>query len=756
MSIKKTIIENNLQELFKEGSFGLEKEGLRSTSEGFLALTPHPSSFGNRSYHPYIQTDFSESQLELVTPPQDTIEAQYQWLSALHDVVNRTLDEEEFVWPFSMPTVLPGEADIPIIQVEDASEIEYRQKLADKYGKKKQMISGVHFNFSFSEAFISVMGKDMKTTEAFNAWCNDLYLKMSRNYLRYQWILTYLFGASPVGDATYLGEEEPQNYIRSIRNSPIGYHNTFSHRVSYENIKKYVTDIEALVRDKDLIEEREYYGSSRLRGKGKAVCNLINSGTRYVEFRSFDLNPFEKLGFSVEQTVFTHLFLLTMVWMDSDSTDEDIEKGSEMNEHTALESPFSPSRYKEEGLELLNLMRETAEELNMDKPYFNAIEKAQDEMNHPEKTLAAKVVKETEKFGSFIKLGIKLGKEYKQLSFDKPFLLSGFEKMEMSTQLLLSDCLRLGVETTVLDEHDQFLKLKHNNQVEYVRNGNMTAKDTYISHWIMANKTVTKKIVKEAGFTVAEGREYINSEQALNHYVFFKTSPIVIKPKSTNYGLGISIFKKPATFEAFKEAVEIAFEEDSEILIEEFAEGTEYRFVVINGKTEAVLLRKPANVVGDGEKSVRELINIKNEHPYRGENHRAPLEKIKMGKIEELMLKEQGFTFDTILKKGEQALLRENSNISTGGDAIDLTDEMDESYKQLATRIAKALEVKVTGIDLIIPDRNKPVSERGNNYVFIEANFNPAMHMHAFMQDGTGVNLTEKIIQMLYPSINRS
>lgn len=756
MTMKQTIIENDLQELFKEGSFGLEKEGLRTTADGYLALTPHPSAFGSRNHHPYIQTDFSESQLELVTPPQDSIENQYKWLDALHDVVNRTLAKDEFVWPFSMPNLLPEEKDIPIIKVDEVSEIEYRQKLADKYGKKKQMISGVHFNFSFSEAFISEMGKDMTTSQEFNAWCNDLYLKMSRNYLRYQWILTYLFGASPVGDASFLGNEVPDTYFRSIRNSSIGYHNNFSHRVSYENIKRYVTDIESLVKDRDLIEEREYYGSSRLRGKGKAVCNLINSGTRYVEFRSFDLNPFEKLGFSVEQSLFTHLFLLTMVWMDSDSTDKDIETGSEMNELTAMENPFDSSRYLDEGLELLNVMMETAEELKLNKSYSDAVKQAIDEFHHPEKTLAARVVKNIEQEGSFIKLGIKLGETYKQHSFEKPFLLSGFETMEMSTQLLLSDCLKLGIDTTILDENDQFLKLEHNGKVEYVKNGNMTAKDTYISHWIMANKTVTKKIVKDAGFTVAEGRGYVTLEQALNQYSFFKNSPIVVKPKSTNYGIGISIFKKPASYEAFKEALELAFEEDSEVLIEEFAEGTEYRFFVINGKTEAVLLRKPANVVGDGIATIRELIDEKNQHPYRGENHRAPLEKIKMGKIEELMLKEQGYNFETVLKNGEQALLRENSNISTGGDSIDLTEDMHESYKQLAARIANALEVKVTGVDLIIPDRTKPVSKHEDRYVFIEANFNPAMHMHAFLQNGQGVNLTQKILRMLYPTIETS
>lgn len=755
MNLKKIIQNNQLEPYFIKGSFGIEKEGLRTDPSGQLARTNHPEGFGSRNHHPYVQTDFSESQLELVTPPQDTLKQQYQWLKALHDVVNRTMQEDEFVWPFSMANILPAEEDIPLIKVDDYREIRYREKLAEKYGKKKQMISGVHYNFSFTPEFLEKINEHVQSEENLDEWCNDLYLKMSRNYLRYQWVLTYLFGASPTSHASLL-DSEAIGPVRSLRNSKYGYHNTFSDNVSYESIENYISDIEELVKNNTLYEEREYYGSSRLRGSGKSVCQLVNNGTRYVEFRSFDLNPFDPLGFSYEQSLFVHAYLLTMVWMDEDNKDKDIKVGIEKNAQTALENPFEPSQYKQEGLNLLTLMKDTSRELNLSDDYTAVIDKAIHLFHHPEETLSARIVEKQKDSTSFIAFGIELGKNYKQRSLEKPFLLNGFETLEMSTQLLLFDALQLGVKTTVLDENDQFLAFNYKGVKEYVRNGNMTSRDNYISHWIMANKTVTKKILKDNDYAVPEGEEFSSIEEAKNYYALAREKAIVIKPKSTNYGVGITIFKQTPKKSDYEEALKFAFKEDDSILVEEYIEGTEYRFFVLDGKVEAVLLREPANVTGDGEHTVRELIAMKNTHPYRGENHRAPLAKIKTGEIEALMLKEQGYTFDSVIAKNEKVYLRENSNISTGGDSIDVTDDMHESYKAIAEEIAWTLDVKVTGLDLIVPDIQLPSSEEKKGYTVIEANFNPAMNMHAYVQKGKGRRLSRKVLEMLYPNIELS
>lgn len=126
----------------------------------------------------------------------------------------------------------------------------------------------------------------------------------------------------------------------------------------------------------------------------------------------------------------------------------------------------------------------------------------------------------------------------------------------------------------------------------------MTSKDNYVIPLAMANKVVTKKILDQAGFPVPAGAEFANKEDALRYYGQVASSAIVIKPKSTNFGLGISIFQEPASLVDYEKALDIAFSEDSHVLVEEFVEGTEYRFFILDGKCEAVLLRVAANVVG--------------------------------------------------------------------------------------------------------------------------------------------------------------
>ncbi|MCL6571774.1 MAG: bifunctional glutamate--cysteine ligase/glutathione synthetase, partial [Bacillus sp. (in: Bacteria)] len=228
---------------------------------------------------------------------------------------------------------------------------------------------------------------------------------------------------------------------------------------------------------------------------------------------------------------------------------------------------------------------------------------------------------------------------------------------------------------------------------------------------------------------------------------------IVIKPKSTNYGIGISIFKDSPSQEDFDSAIDFAFKEDRAVLVEEFIEGTEYRFFVIDDEVAAILLRVPANVVGDGKGTIKELVVKKNKDPLRGENHRAPLEKIHLGDIEKLMLKGQGYIPESIPEKDVIVYLRENSNISTGGDSFDYTDKIDDSYKQDAIEITRAIGAKVCGVDFIIPDYTVPSTKEEPGYTIIEANFNPAMHIHSYVYKGEGRRLTIKVLNLLFPEL---
>lgn len=160
-------------------------------------------------------------------------------------------------------------------------------------------------------------------------------------------------------------------------------------------------------------------------------------------------------------------------------------------------------------------------------------------------------------------------------------------------------------------------------------------------------------MLQKAGFNVPQSVEFTLAEQAVASYALFVGRAVVIKPKSTNYGLGITIFQQGVQDrDDFAKAVEIAFREDKEIMVEDYLVGTEYRFFVLGEDTLAVLLRVPANVVGDGEHTVAELAAAKNDHPLRGDGSRTPLKKIALGDIEQLQLKEQSLTVESILAQG--------------------------------------------------------------------------------------------------------
>ncbi|WP_424407917.1 bifunctional glutamate--cysteine ligase GshA/glutathione synthetase GshB [Pasteurella sp. PK-2025] len=756
MKIQKLIKDHQLGLLFQQGSFGLEKESQRVYADGRIVTTPHPSVFGNRSYHPYIQTDFAESQLELITPPNKTLEGTYRWLSAIHEVVQRSLPEDEYIFPLSMPAGLPAEDQIKVAQLENPEDVAYREHLVKAYGKNKQMVSGIHYNFQLSPELIQrlfALQNEYKSAVDFQ---NVLYLKMAKNFLRYQWILLYLLAATPTVESAYFKDGSPLaegQFVRSLRSSQYGYVNDPEIKVSFDSVEEYVETLEHWVATGKLIAEKEFYSNVRLRGAKKAREFLTN-GIQYLEFRLFDLNPFEIYGISLNDAKFIHAFVLLMIWIDQTASQEDVELGKARLAEVAFEHPLDSTAYAVEGELVLLEMLSMLEQIGAGDEWIKIVKEKLGQFIEPSKTVGGRLFTAIAEAGDYQQLGAKLAREYKAKAFERVYALSAFENMELSTQALLFDLIQKGIHTEILDENDQFLCLKHGDHIEYVKNGNMTSHDSYISPLIMENKVVTKKVLQHAGFNVPQSVEFTSFEKAVASYGLFKNRAVVIKPKSTNYGLGITIFQQGVQHpEDFAKAVEIAFREDKEVMVEDYLVGTEYRFFVLGDETLAVLLRVPANVKGDGVHSVAELVAMKNDHPLRGDGSRTPLKKIALGEIEQLQLKEQGLTVDSVPAKDQLVQLRANSNISTGGDSIDMTDEMHESYKHLAVGIAKAMGAAVCGVDLIIPDLKKPAEPSLASWGVIEANFNPMMMMHIFPYAGESRRLTQHVINMLFPEL---
>lgn len=330
-----------------------------------------------------------------------------------------------------------------------------------------------------------------------------------------------------------------------------------------------------------------------------------------------------------------------------------------------------------------------------------------------------------------------------QLYFRTP----GYERLELSTQVIIAEALKRNIEVEVLDPVDQFIRLRKGKHIEYIQKATKTSKDSYVVAEILGNKVVSKRILKEHGLQVPSGRYYFEKKRALEDQRIFRNKEIVMKPKNTNYGIGISILPKKFSSKEFERAVDYAFQFDQTILIEQFVAGIECRFLVIDGRCRAVLNRVPAHVIGDGKHTIQQLISIKNNDPRRGQGHTTPLEFIQLGEVERQILNEQNLTPKSIPKKGQQVSLRRNSNISTGGDSIDVTDQVHPSYKRIAQKATKAVGAKICGVDIIAQDfQKKPTSK---NYAILEVNYNPVLYFHNFPYQGKNREVGRYVLDLL-------
>ncbi|MBS7133895.1 MAG: bifunctional glutamate--cysteine ligase GshA/glutathione synthetase GshB [Streptococcus salivarius] len=734
-----------------QANFGIERESLRVNRRGQLAHTPHPSCLGARSFHPYIQTDFCEFQMELITPVAKSTTEARRLLGAITDVAGRSISQDEVLWPLSMPPRIKAQ-EIQVAQLENEFERHYRNYLAEKYGTKLQAISGIHYNMELGKDLVEALFQESNQTDMI-AFKNALYLKLAQNYLRYRWVITYLFGAAPIAEQGFFDQEVPEP-VRSFRNSDHGYVNKEEIQVSFDNLEDYVSDIETYIANGDLIAEKEFYSAVRFRGQ-KANRSFLDKGITYLEFRNFDLNPFERIGISQTTMDTVHLLILAFLWLDSpENVDQVLAQGHALNEKIALSHPLEPlpDQAMAETKDIIKALDQLVQHFGLGDYHQGLVKQVKDAFADPSQTLAAQLLPHI-KDKSLADFALDKALAYHDYDWTAHYALKGYEEMELSTQMLLFDAIQKGIHFEILDEQDQFLKLWHKDHVEYVKNGNMTSKDNYVVPLAMANKTVTKKILADAGFPVPAGDEFTSLEQGLAYYPLIKDKQIVVKPKSTNFGLGISIFQEPASLDNYKKALEIAFAEDTAVLVEEFIPGTEYRFFILDGRCEAVLLRVAANVVGDGKHTIRELVAQKNANPLRGRDHRSPLEIIALGDIEQLMLTQQGYTPDDILPEGKKVNLRRNSNISTGGDSIDVTETMDSSYQELAAAMATSMGAWACGVDLIIPDETQPASKENPHCTCIELNFNPSMYMHTYCAEGPGQAITSKILDKLFPEV---
>ncbi|MFT4799828.1 MAG: glutamate--cysteine ligase [Candidatus Azotimanducaceae bacterium] len=330
---------------------GIEREGLRVDSNGNLSHRPHPEAFGSKLTHAMITTDFSESQLELITPVSTDIDTTFDLMTRTHRYVTRHMDKET-LWSASMPCVLQDDKTIPLAYYGNSNigklKTAYRNGLGNRYGRSMQTICAVHYNFSFPDAFWHNLAGIESATNDQN-YRNRRYFDLMRNFRRFSWLPLYLFGASPaVCNSFVKGREhglEPFDegslhlpYATSLRSGNLGYQSDAQAdaiSICYNGLDTYVSTLASAVTtpyedytklgikhgdeylqlsDNILQSEAEFYSTMRAKrvpapGQNFLEC-LQEDGVEYIEVRLLDLDPFEPIGVSRTTARFLDTFLL--------------------------------------------------------------------------------------------------------------------------------------------------------------------------------------------------------------------------------------------------------------------------------------------------------------------------------------------------------------------------------------------------------------------------------------------------------------
>lgn len=309
-------------------------------------------------------------------------------------------------------------------------------------------------------------------------------------------------------------------------------------------------------------------------------------------------------------------------------------------------------------------------------------------------------------------------------------------KLNRTNSLIVAEAYRRGVEFEILPK--QRFKMSYGGKSYIIKRGQITASlNTILGRRIANMKEVTSRLLRSKGFNSPENTVFSKHDLERAWEWAKPILPVVLKPYDGM--MGRLVFVNIDNYDEFKDCFERVVEKHDEILIEKFVEGTEYRFTYIRNEIVAIAKRVPANVIGDGVNTIEALINAKNEERKKNPIHK----KIELDKESERVLTRQGLSFDHIPKEGETVYLRNNSNVSTGGDAIDVTDEISTEIKEYVRKAIRTNGGLVAcGADILI---------NGDEVNVIEINPYPMIIMHIYPWEGKSIDVIGKVVDGMFP-----
>jgi cyanophycin synthetase len=315
-----------------------------------------------------------------------------------------------------------------------------------------------------------------------------------------------------------------------------------------------------------------------------------------------------------------------------------------------------------------------------------------------------------------------------------------------TTRALVDEARRRGIPVMRLDEKS-LIQLGHGRHQQRIR-ASISGRTSFVATELASDKNMTKRLLGESGIPVPRGIVVRDVEEAVRA-VRRLGYPLVVKPLDGNHGRGVTIGVETEAQLRFGFAEAQRQAKGRDVIVERFFAGNDHRILIVNGRMIAVAERVPAQVIGDGVSTIRQLVDQVNEDPRRGDGHENMMTRIRIDSLVEEYLGRSGLTPDSIPEACQAIQLRATANLSTGGTAIDRTNEIHPDNAEIARRAAMIVGLDIAGVDFVCPDISRSVRETGGG--IIEVNAAPGLRMHIEPSEGAPRDVAKPIIEMLFP-----
>ena len=454
--IKSALKEPALNAKMFSCRFGLEAKKHRVLTNGRASRYPYPANLRTRQYNIYLNSGFTDDMIDFETPPLVGSKRAVIHLKMLEQIMIAHLHSDERLWPLSMAPAPLYQNDLDYLTTAFTRpwDQENHDYLGKKYGIAKEIMGDVHVNFGLDDDLIAQLYQRFYQDEYPSAvdFRNHLYFKLAQTYYLYQWLFTYLFGASPVTED--MPESFPDNLelpVRSIRASEFGDDNIASERVTYNSLEEHVDQLQSFMDDGTFYSLKEFFGPVRLRRHNQDMRDLKDSlakGINYLEFRNFDLDPLSRTGISDDTLNFLELLLLdTLVSPLPDNLAERLAAARKLNNEVALQKPKDETDWmKDAATALIDELQKFVEDFNAPREYRLALTFAKRRVEDPALTISGQLADRIEN-GNLLSFGLKIANDRytNNISYQHPLQAISKECSD-DVQQLLRAAIELGVE----------------------------------------------------------------------------------------------------------------------------------------------------------------------------------------------------------------------------------------------------------------------------------------------------------------------